>query len=233
MLYFHYPPLLPPIRFPSIKETSILFNNIGIILHFSKNLKIIIKKLFPHLCPTYSPLFIFFIFFFIFPSSYLLDFLSFLCYTLSIINQKGSLILSSSTHASRSSFRITTHASTRLDERINPSTFSLPQSTSYSSKTFQTLAHAAKYNGFSITSLDPSNASFYNLTPEIIHYIKSRYMPKTSSGRNYFYRGYIYIFRGHKARTLITAFPLTVPETDQRPFSRLVASQLEELYPNR
>lgn len=109
--------------------------------------------------------------------------------------------------APASAIKITNHAQQRFHERIDPHTFSRP---SLSSKELQNIAHAARYNGVSISSLNITNCVQQGISPELMRYLKSHYMPKTQSGVNKYYKGCICIYRGHKARTLISIFPLEI-----------------------
>lgn len=109
-----------------------------------------------------------------------------------------------------SAMKISTHAEFRMRERLSPQTFNCP---SLSTKNLQSIAHAARYNGINITSLSAANCIQQGISFGLMQYLKAHYMPKTTSGVNKYYKGCVCIFRGKKARTLITVFPLNIPDS--------------------
>lgn len=95
---------------------------------------------------------------------------------------------------------ITPHSMQRSTERLGIN----------SKDELKKLAGRARNNGINISGLNLHNYERLGLTyPELVA-INSHYYKVSNSERMYYYKGYMYCFRGNKAMTLISVLPVHI-----------------------
>ena len=105
-----------------------------------------------------------------------------------------------------SDYTITPHAKQRMSERYNIN----------STKEIQKQAKSAREKGIDIGALNPSNYSALNISEATYHYLRNHYYEKSNHSRNYYYKDKVFVFGGHKSRTLLTVVPCTVSDIENK-----------------
>lgn len=93
--------------------------------------------------------------------------------------------------------KVTCHAKQRAAERLGINKES----------EIQKLAHAAKYKGVKILSLNFENYGSFGITYDMYRYLKNHYNHRYKSDKIYYYRDHVFVFAGDRSRCLKSIVP--------------------------